>query len=270
MRENYKIVIVFMVIVFLISFFLIDINGENVVENTFYYNNLNKDEQKLYEKIDKTIISRGNEVSLYYLKFTEEEVKRILTFYFFENPEHFDLSKVYTIEENKKGKVKKIYLNYHLTHEEKEVMQKEIDEVVKEIKDNTKNMTNKEKSFYVYRVLVENNDYYRKGPFFNTIYGSMVLGKSNCEGMSSAYMYIMNELGIPTTQALGSIEKDGERENHSWNISLIDGELVYTDLTFAIGKNYNEDDFYKYLNMTKEESLKERNISIQMSVFGIY
>lgn len=60
----------------------------------------------------------------------------------------------------------------------------------------------------------------------HNMYGTMVLGKSVCEGYAAAYTYILDMLGISSFMCVS------RTLNHAWNIVYIDGVPYHVDITW--------------------------------------
>ena len=92
------------------------------------------------------------------------------------------------------------------------------------------------------------------------ITGALLNGDAVCRGYTQAYQYLMNSQGIECAYVVGN--------SHCWNLTKLDDEWYYTDVTwgdpFTEGTDpetgevkYTEDGIdYSYLNMTTEQLLK--------------
>lgn len=105
--------------------------------------------------------------------------------------------------------------------------------------------TDYDKALYTHDYLAKNITYGWEGDH-QTIYGALVEGKSVCAGYSNAYTVLMRRLGVKTWHITGY----GNGARHSWNVSWINGECVYTDVTWD---DLNPGVRYKYFNISRQE-----------------
>ena len=89
--------------------------------------------------------------------------------------------------------------------------------------------TDYEKILGVYRYLIETTDYVCTEPV-QSIVSAMVSHRATCAGYSRSFQYLMNQLGIPCTLALGE-GLDGEA--HGWNMVRCGGDWYQMDVTWG-------------------------------------
>lgn len=86
-----------------------------------------------------------------------------------------------------------------------------------------------EKILGVYRYLIENTDYVISQED-QSILSVMRQHQGTCAGYARSFQYLMNQLGIPCTLALGY---GASGETHGWNMVLCDGAWYQIDVTWG-------------------------------------
>ena len=119
------------------------------------------------------------------------------------------------------------------------------------------NMTDYEASVYVYehlanRITYEHNDYDQG------VYGALILGKCVCAGYANAYALLMNALGVKCWSVHGKATSNGTTDAHAWNVSWINGECVYTDVTWGDPGTHHVN--YNYLNISGKDMGKDHTL----------
>lgn len=86
----------------------------------------------------------------------------------------------------------------------------------------------------------------------NTAYGALTNGTALCGGYASAFMLIMQELGIKCEFITG--EADGGP--HAWNMIELDGEYYHIDLTWDDLDGTQHEVIYNYFCLNDDQILK--------------
>lgn len=145
---------------------------------------------------------------------------------------------------------------YTMEKEERERLQKQIDEKVDEmlsgisLEDSDYN-----KVKYVFETLIEQVEYNPKAENNQNIISVFLNGETVCQGYACATQYLLKYLGVQSAIVTG--KADGE--SHAWNLVKMDGEYYYVDTTWGNSRYLNEDKTqekyvnYNYLGMTSEE-----------------
>ena len=151
--------------------------------------------------------------------------------------------------------VTKYELPYSLDRREYEKRYKATMEVIQGLVDQCQGMTDWEKEKFVFDYITENCTYNMQGVQTYSAYGTLVERVAKCDGISLAFKWIMEEMGItcvcitgdPTVGDIG----------HAWNIIQLDGAYYNVDVTMDVRKS---DDLgpvmYKALNVTDEMVLQ--------------
>ena len=72
-------------------------------------------------------------------------------------------------------------------------------------------------------------------------YGSLINGKSVCDGFSKAFQVIMNELNVPSVQVPGdALNSTEDSQSHSWNVVQIGDTWLLVDCTYDTTSGTND------------------------------
>lgn len=258
-----------------------NLNGSNGKVDKFYYNQLDKTSQKIYDKIleNKNRMKSGT----YEIEFEKNEFAEIL------NQENglqilsskyqnavdslrYDHTELFYIDFTKlslktvtytRGRTKSYevylspteenYLEEHIKEQELNNMIFEIEERAEEILRNAIG-SNYQKVQYVHNWLIDNIQYDNTYSKDNTrnIYGALIENDVVCEGYAKAFKYLLDELEIPCIIVAGeAINSEGTQEKHMWNYVQINDVWYAVDVTWddpiiINGGNLPEEDRYKY------------------------
>ena len=111
--------------------------------------------------------------------------------------------------------------------------------------------TIQEKVKYLHDYLA-NNIVYQKTVNDQNAYSAIVEGKTVCAGYAKAYQDLLTRLSIKCWYISGYA-----RQPHAWNVLWLDGECVYTDVTWADQETYIQ---YGYYNISKEKMEKDHTM----------
>lgn len=145
---------------------------------------------------------------------------------------------------------------YTMEKEEREQIQKQIDERVEEILAGISTSDSDfDKVRYVFETLVKQVDYDTGAENNQNIISVFLNGKTVCQGYACATQYLLKLLNVQSAVVTG--KADGEA--HAWNLVKMDGEYYYVDTTWGNSRYLNESKDeekyvnYNYLGMNSEE-----------------
>lgn len=146
-----------------------------------------------------------------------------------------------------------------------EKAEKYINNITKQIKEQTKNDTNIQKVKKVHDWLVSVIEYDQseeeKSNKYN-IYGALHDKKAVCEGYARSFKYIMEQIGVPCVLVAGTAQNTtGNTEVHAWDYVQIDENWYAIDVTWDDpiingDQTLSEDQKYKYFLKGSEEFFK--------------
>ncbi|WP_291634729.1 DUF5050 domain-containing protein [Clostridium sp.] len=153
-----------------------------------------------------------------------------------------------------------------------------VDTAYKKAKEIVNNITNTsmsdlEKELALHEYVVKNTDYdyenyINKGVEMDsdTPYGTLILGKADCDGYAYTMKLLLNLAGIEAQVVVGNAAEVGadnkveidDSTNHAWNIVKIDGEYYHLDATWdEPDTNEGNKVRYKYFNVPDQKISKD-------------
>lgn len=255
----------------------VDINNTES-QGRFCYSQLSDKQKLYYEKLRTAVKQQRSGLYWNNRECTAQELDDLLNYITYDYPEYFWFSKENTGAETINGKlVFRVKFHYEYDADRVKELQGKLKTVTdKFLKEAKKLKTDYEKSLYTYEYIINNTKYNQKNATagYNNfaemesdrvlacwnITGALLNGDAVCRGYTQAYQYLMNLQGIECAYVVGN--------SHCWNLTKLDDEWYYTDVTwgdpFTEGTDpetgevkYTEDGIdYSYLNMTTEQLLK--------------
>mgnify|MGYP004496806773 CR=1 FL=1 len=121
------------------------------------------------------------------------------------------------------------------TQEQIQSAQKYIDNILKQIKEQTKKDTNAQKAKKVHDWLISVIEYDTTEQNINKydIYGALHDKKAVCEGYARSFKYIMEQIGVPCVMVAGTARNSQDTtEVHAWNYVQVDEKWYAVDVTW--------------------------------------
>lgn len=246
------------------------ITEEEMAEYTgYYYNQLTEEQKKIYIKIDRAVQENDNNISLGEVDMTsiQNEINKILTSYFNDNPRCFKLSSEYAITTRNfvvytPSTLKIKYLDQYLDEKLNQDIDKAIDEMVKKVI--TPDMTDLQKELALHDELAKTVDYYDYDDISNipdikhTAYGALVEKEAVCDGISKAFILLLEKVGIESIIINGTTDK----VSHAWNLVKLEDNYYHVDATSDNVKvGNNKYIIHAYFNLSDENIKKTHIIS---------
>lgn len=238
-------------------------NFEEVINNKYYYNQLNDNAKLIYASIENNL--NNMKTGTYKIKLANE-VANVLKY---DNGEEMlnkdfqsawdalsldrmdiffiDVSKI-SLNIKKTTHLNNVTYSLAIVSEDetgylKDGLTSEIDvnSILNQIKDNRdsiiRNVTGDKysKVLQVHDWIIENLEYSLDIQNANTynLYGALINKSAVCEGYAEAFKYILDELGIPCILVSGTAtNSEGITENHAWNYVQIDEKWYAVDTTW--------------------------------------
>ena len=228
----------------------------------YYFNQLPKDEKEIYVKIDDAAKNIKKTVFLGTIETQglSDKISKILTAYFYDNPEIYYVSNQYTVSTSdlRLFKLSTLKLNYIIdSPEEIKIKNIQIDNVVNEIVSSviTENMTEFEKELAIHDELVKQVNYYVYDSIDtipsikHTAYGALVQKEAVCDGYSKAFKLLLDKVGIDNIIIRGSTEQVA----HAWNVVSIGDEYYHVDATSDRLINVENYAIHTYFNLNDKQ-----------------
>lgn len=208
---------------------------------------LNKQEQNLYDKLLYTIQKDNTEIEVpigINIDRCLEIIKIVLgenqKYFYYDNCQisYYKRDNIYLVRLSKwLSPIKKEIYSERLIFEAKEIISKTI----------TSKMNKLQKILAIHNYLVDNVNYYQGSSFisnyqqYHTAYGAIVNKNAVCEGIATAYCFLLSLVGIKSTIVNG-YTCEQPHIGHSWNIVEVSEKYYHIDVTWDL-KNKSEFDF---------------------------
>ncbi|MCI9177044.1 MAG: hypothetical protein HFJ28_00275 [Clostridia bacterium] len=121
------------------------------------------------------------------------------------------------------------------TKEKVEAAQKQLQHIVEQVVEQTKNDSPAVKAKRIHNWIVSAVEYDASSTAQNRfhIYGALHEGKAVCEGYARSYKYLMEKVGVPCILISGTAtNSDGATESHAWNYVQISNSWYGVDVTW--------------------------------------
>lgn len=247
--------------------------GDILTDDFYLYRNMLSGTQKTaYNMIKNGLLSVSDKIWIATSRYSaiaikEEQIKTILAYVIFDNPELFWCDLNFKIALYSNGNVAYVVPGYNGLETNIDEFQKEIDtqlERVFEVMDTFSTDIDKVKFSHDY--LIHTIDYVLDSKYNQSIYSALVNRQSVCAGYAHAFQYMMQKMEIPCAYVSGTASGG----SHAWNIVLIDGEYYAMDVTWddpvlrnEAGEEYYDSNFYRYAYFNVTDAYMEKNQHIR-------
>ena len=216
----------------------------------FYYSRFSNEEKAAYDEICQVLRRRLS----YYrtTRYVHIDPTRIIDGILCDNPVFFYVDRHHMML---RRSPRCLQIDFRYTYDEEAA--RKIWRQMGEVLDDFENarikpgMRTLQKQIEVHRFLMANVRYapYPSDDDCHSVVGALLRGVCVCEGFAKAYKLMCDRLKIASIVVFGvGIGQDGQRENHMWNITRIDGVTAHTDVTWdAAGGCYD------YFNLSDDE-----------------
>lgn len=205
---------------------------------------LNETQAKVYDNVDMAIKNAEASVKIdveYGLKYAD--IKLIMEMVTADHPDYFwykgSFTYRHTVTDNIIVEVIPKYDidGHEVTKEDIEPYKAKFDarikEIITEMKTALPEATDYEKALWIHdkvAIIIT----YKEGKNHQTAYGALIDGEAVCAGYAKLYQNLLIEADIPVWAIKGNSINPltGTSESHEWNIMWLDGNCVYTDVTW--------------------------------------
>ena len=213
----------------------------------YHYSKLSDTGKAVYLQLRKAALN--HEKSFTYKKALDQDLVSLISdIIFYEDSLAFNVKGVSYVVYQGQNKTE-FDLSYSFNQESADKMMKKMDAVAeKVISKFDEDTSTYNKILYIHDYIVGHTVYDESLNSAHSAYGSMIVGKSVCEGYARAVGYICSKAGIKTVHVVGrATADDGHTENHMWNRVYLKKQWYDIDLTWDDPvMPYVENKSYKY------------------------
>ncbi len=223
-----------------------DFEAETAGKSMYYYNQLNEEEQQVYQAIYSML---SDFTDSRHFEITKEQLTRVLYYVSYDNSNLFWVNRQYTyIEHNSSIE---FIPSYRMTESEAQDYERLINQELDKIISGAEGLeTDYEKELYFNDYLCENVVYVDEtiDEWGNNLIGTLIEGEAICEGYARTMQVLLERSGIYNYLVLGDGKTEDGTEAHIWNIVNINGENYHLDVTWNDTLLENEAS-YLYFNV---------------------
>lgn len=209
----------------------------------YYYRQLSPVLKREFAKIYDGV--QNYQTSIIVDNLTITDLNKIIYILHFDCPELFYLSDS-AQNFNHMGETATVYYpQYMYTKETVDKMREEVSDAVEPLREKLIGSSLPEIEKYIHDYLISNVVYSQETDNYMNIYGTIIEGKANCKGYSSAFTYLARELGLPSAQVIGYASESDTSVGHSWNIVQLNNTYYYLDVCWD---DFDNDERYGELS----------------------
>jgi len=209
----------------------------------FYFDRLDTEEQFVYSEIYYQLLEEDPDIELS-SPISEDDLTDIYYDILTDHPEIFYVSPEFAMSINTEtGLVETFsYIPYVEKDERKEIQAKMDEEVENILSIIYPSLSEYDKARMVFEYLAKNTTYNEEAEWDQSMASVLVNREGVCAGLSKAYKYIMNKLGMECIQANGKAGEDSMP--HSWNLLKVNDIWYNVDVTWGIPEFYQPGNEY--------------------------
>lgn len=224
--------------------------------SNYYYEKLNKEQQKAYFAIKEGLLNMQEEFLV--PKLSGKELSDIYFMIRLDCPEIFysvKFSYKYYEDSPSVIMVPEYLFTKDKLREHKQAMQSRILKIARQ----AEGLDEKGKEVFIHDFIVQNVKYDKlKKEYSHEIIGALGNGVAVCEGMAKAVKALCDQLGIWCIIALSDNNPDkGIKYRHTWNIVKIGGKYYHLDVTFDNSLTRDDIIRYDYFNLSDKQIVRD-------------
>lgn len=224
--------------------------------NTYYYNQLNKFQQKAYYAIKAGLESmapsfpvprlEGSELSELYFKVRMDHPELFYSvsfkYRFYPDSENVEMLPEYLFQKSK-------------LEEHKKAMEARVSKLARQ----AEQLNEKEKELFIHDFICQNVRYDKlKKAYSHEIIGPLGQGVGVCEGIAKAVKILCDALGIWCIIAVSEANPEKKiKYRHAWNVIRIGGSYYHLDVTFDNTLSKKEPIRYDYVNLSDSQIFRD-------------
>ena len=234
-----------------------------MMRDWYYYYQLNQSSKTLYTRLLESYKNRKEKVLCDDLGVSTSDLSHVIRAVEYDNPDMFYVNfRKYRYSFNEdSGKVYSVLLDYLFSVDDYNKLCSVVENSSRKIisRLSVEGCSDYNKILKLHDLIADNVDYFsealsREGSFewyrSQTILGLLLDKKSVCVGISKAFKYLLNQIGVRSIVVEGTaLNENNIKEGHAWNIVKIDGSSYHIDMTWDIAISKNRLRSYNYFNL---------------------
>ncbi len=222
----------------------------------YYYDKLNKDQQKVYYAMKQGLLNM--EESFPVLRLDRKELGDIYFMVRMDNPTIF-WSVTFKYRYYPDSTFVELIPEYFFSKDKIKEHRAAMDSRIKKLAGQASKLDEKGKQLFIHDFIVNNVHYDKlKKEYSHEIIGALGNGVAVCEGIAKAVKALCDELGIWCIIALSDNNPDkGIKYRHAWNVMKIDGKYYHFDATFDNTLSRDGIIRYDYVNLADKQIYRD-------------
>lgn len=222
----------------------------------YYYNQLNKEQQKVYYAMREGLLKMQESFPV--LKLTNRELSDIYFMVRMDCPEIF-YSVKFSYRYYPDSIAVELVPEYLFTKDKIKEHRQAMESRVKKLARQAESLDEKGKQLFIHDFIVKNVKYDKlKKEYSHEIIGALGNGVAVCEGIAKAVKILCDALGIWCIVALSEANPDkGIKYRHAWNVVRINGTYYHMDATFDNTLSKDEVIRYDYVNLSDKQIFRD-------------
>ena len=222
----------------------------------YYYDKLNKDQQKVYYAMKQGLLNM--EESFPVLRLDRKELGDIYFMVRMDNPTIF-WSVTFKYRYYEDSTYVELIPEYLFSKDKIKEHRPAMDSRIKKLASQAAKLDEKGKQLFIHDFIVENVHYDKlKKEYSHEIIGALGNGVAVCEGMAKAVKALCDKLGIWCIIALSENNPaKGIKYRHAWNVMRIDGKYYHFDATFDNTLSKNGLIRHDYVNLSDKQIYRD-------------
>ena len=222
----------------------------------YYYNQLNKEQQKVYYAMKEGLLKMQESFPVW--KLTNRELSDIYFMVRMDCPEIF-YSVKFSYRYYPDSTAVELVPEYLFTKDKIKEHRQAMESRVKKLARQAESLDEKGKQLFIHDFIVKNVKYDKlKKEYSHEIIGALGNGVAVCEGIAKAVKILCDALGIWCIVALSEANPDkGIKYRHAWNVVRINGSYYHMDATFDNTLSKDEVIRYDYMNLSDKQIFRD-------------
>lgn len=223
---------------------------------TYYYDQLNKDQQKVYYAIKQGLLQMAPSFPV--LRLDRKELGDIYFMVRMDNPMIF-WSVTFKYRYYDDSTYVELIPEYLFAKDKIKEHRQAMESRVKKLARPAEKLDEKGKELYIHDFVCKNVHYDKlKKEYSHEIIGALGNGVAVCEGIAKAVKVLCDALGIWCIVALSENNPEkGIKYRHAWNVVRIAGQYYHLDATFDNTLSKNDLIRYDYVNLSDKQIFRD-------------